>query len=255
MTRLLAAGLAVWAVSSVGCTTCRYHACEPALRHEPCEEDPILPKHKTYAVLVNGGDVLGFGKFAKMQHRLNEAGFAMVYYGQVYHGGMIERELRDVFGRDADTRFVIVGYGEGAAVAESLASRLTAGGLPVDAVVHLAPVRTSVSVSSPSSVKRLVFYPEGATTIGSVPDADGTVLPGIGHYDVPLHPVVVSAVLNLMRDSAGRVPVNNETPTYMPILDDPAPIPAVIMELAPTETVPPAPRKKLPTADLTGRVK
>jgi hypothetical protein len=256
MTRLLVAGFAVWAVSSVGCATCRYHACEPALRHEPCEDDPILPKHKTYAVLVNGGDVLGIGKFAKMQHRLNEAGFAMAYYGQVFHGGMIERELRDVFCRDADTRFVIVGYGEGTAVAESLAGRLTAGGLPVDAVVHLAPVRTSVSVSSPPSVKRLVFYPEGATTIGSVPDADGTVLPGVGHYDVPSHPVVVSAVLNLMRESAGRVPVSDATQTYLPILDDPAPIPNIIVESAPTETTPlTPPRKKQPTADLTGRVK
>lgn len=255
MTRLLAAGLAVWAVSSIGCTACRYNACEPALHHEPCESDPILPKHKTYAVLVNGGDVLGFGKFAKMQHRLNEAGFAMVYYGQVYHGGMIERELRDVFCRDSDTRFIIVGYGEGATVAESLAGRLTSGGLPVDAVVHLAPVRTSVRVSCPSSVKRLVFYPEGANAIGSVPDADGTVLPGVGHYDVPSHPVVVSAVLNLMRESAGRVPVSDVTPTYLPIVEDPAPIPNVIVESAPSEKEPLISRKKQPTADLTGRVK
>jgi hypothetical protein len=250
--RSVVAVFGVIALLSSGCCTCRYDSVAASHPAEPDDGGIPNTRRKIYTVLVNGEDIFGFADFTKVRDELTRSGFPMVYTGELFHAGPIERSVRDVHAREPDSRFVVVGFGYGASVADQLAARLVTNGIPVDAVIALSPLDRT-SANTVAGFKRLKFLPNGSAVSTAESDPETTHIPAVNHLQLPTHPVVVAAILDEMKASAARVIMSDESPQYRPLLDDPAPIPAVVHGRPEPEG--PLVRKQVPTGQLTGRTK
>lgn len=224
MKRLFLAGLL--AVSGLsGCTTCCHKAGDMALVPESCPEQPADRRAKVYAVLFRGFDPFHVSHVEKLRAELNEHGFAKVYCVDFYHEAFVEKEVKRILCEEPDARFVVVGYSLGAGAAESFVSRVTPCGVPVDALVEIAPVY--LPLATPPDLSRvgrhLVITNAASHAYG--PQAEVLNLSGAWSLTMPSNPITVQAVREILIASAEHVPPTGDTSPTLPLVDNPAPLP------------------------------
>jgi hypothetical protein len=94
-------------------------------------------RRHVYLFLMNGIDPLGAGNLSGLVDHIHNLGFTQTYYGQLYHRGWMEREMKRIAKEDHDARLVLIGYGCGASTLCNLGQRLAASGMCVDMLIAL----------------------------------------------------------------------------------------------------------------------
>ncbi len=221
---LLLSGVAA-ALGTVGCVrNCHTH---PYQCLRPIEEVAVIApaRAKVYVFLMNGADVFDVGTLKELECSIVSAGFPKVYYAQRLDQEWYYRELHRLRRDDPDNRFVLVGQGTAADQLQQLACRVTADGIPLDAVVFLDPVGAKANLTDdsayPVTVLRSRLWPasRALSTVSTVK------IPEVGHAHLPTHPATVSELISLLTESARRVPIIRKPIDCIPLTDEPKPIP------------------------------
>jgi pimeloyl-ACP methyl ester carboxylesterase len=213
---------------AAGCTTCNYQANAITLSPEECPGSCAAQRNGVTVFLINGIDVLDIGGMSKLRDRLNEAGFSQVYYGSTVNCGHFAREMKRIAKDDPETRFVIVGYGTGTGDAADLARQAGVNLVRVDTVILLDPSGVDPAAIVPVEAGVRVIQSDGWKNDALHPRAEVTTLSGVGHFELPSHAATAGCVLEVLKEAVTRVPLVEEGHLVIPLLDDPAPVPAVI---------------------------
>ena len=240
----LVAGLASVAFGLAGCATCNHKACAVSLCPPSAPDTCAAQRNRVHVFLVGGADVFDDGGLRELRDVVNAAGFSQVYYGQIQHCGWFEREARRIACDDPEARFVFVGYGVGAGNAVRLAA-----GRPghVDGLVLLDPAGVPECGCTAAGAPVHVIGSERWTKKADLTGCDVVRLPGVCHFALATDPLTVEKTLELLREAVARVPDDAIAPLVMPMIDDPAPLPAVIPDSAI------APKGRPPAGTLTSR--
>ena len=220
----LLGGLAV-ALVTAGCTaTCRTnpHDCLRAVE----EVAVIAPaRAKVYVFLMNGSDVFDVGHLKETECDLHRAGFPKVYYAQQLDQEWYYKELHRLRRDDPDNRYVLVAQGTAAEQLRQLACRVTADGIPLDAVVYLDPIGVKEDLAAdtayPTTVLRSRLWPTSPKQAA----VESLRIQEVGHAHLPNHPAVVQQIVSIVTDSARKVPIERKPIDCIPLTDEPRPIP------------------------------
>jgi hypothetical protein len=220
---LAAVGLGMALISS-GCVTCCHESAKAILEAGPTCDVPHCDRQKAYAVFIDGVNPFGL---CLLRDRLAENGFAKVYCGNMAHAGWFKREIVRVHADDPSTRFVIVGYEMGCSDANGIAADVMEAGVPVDAVILVAPVATRSMRSCPA---RRILVTCGYD-VPETPHSERCTVCDANPFTLPTHATTVGLVLNVLKESASRVehPPVYEFPTLRyehaapPVIPSPIP--------------------------------
>ena len=230
-------GLLLPALAGVGCVrNCRSN---PHMCLRPVEEmnAPAPARFKVYVFLMNGHDLFDLGDLKELEASIHAAGYPKVYYAQRFDQEWYYKELHRLRRDDPDNRFVLVGQGTASDQLLELAKRVTADGIPLDAVLFLDPVGGKADLTQdtpfPSTVLRSRLWPEPH----SLRAGDSLKVREVGHLHLPTHPATVDELIKVLSTSAAQVPDRRKPVECIPLTDEPKPIPR------PTEAkvVPPYP--------------
>lgn len=222
----VASFLAVSAILLSGCTTNRYSGFNESLR--PMGQSPVLAaaRQSVYAFLMNGADVLEVGDFATLPHALSCAGYPKAYYGQSFDGDWFEREMHRIHAEEPDARFILVGYGSAAGPTRDLGSCVSQAGLPLDAVVYLDPIEWFSATASKTPFRTVTIRSHHWRAGPRVPcTAPGVLISDTGHLTLPSNRTTLQVIVELMTESALRVPPLNTSVECLPLRDGNRPIP------------------------------
>jgi len=221
---LLAAGLA----GQGGCMTFLNPAAPPTqLALEQCHSLPKCCRNHVYMVLVNGLDPLHCGNLPGVRDYLQGLGFR-TYYGEVYHGDWLKRELRKVHQEDPQARFVLVGYSAGGNVVHGLAQDTQADGIFIDTVVYLdAPWVYNSLPKRPANVGRVVSIYTSSSLLGghALEGADNYQLTNTKHLAAPTHELTLELLAGVLAEVAVTVPVVETAAPVLPGSEEPTPRP------------------------------
>jgi hypothetical protein len=193
---LAAVALAV-AASGGGCVTCHHEAAEAALAAGPQCTTPTCERNKVHVFLINGLTPTGSCGLSGLRDKLGRCGFAKVGYGQIVHGWWAAEEMKSIHADDPDARFVLVGYDVGCGEAVRVTNQVRRAGVPVEAVVLLAPVGRPAAVPG----VRTLLVTSGAGR-SPVPHTESVIVADANHFNLPTHPQTVAAVSGLLNDLA-----------------------------------------------------
>ncbi len=214
MTRRTAAtalGLVVFAFSSIGCTCCRHRALYDSLASDDVSNTTATRRNDVYTFVLGGTDPFDSG-LDRLAVGLNEHGYAKVYTGTRFHADWFAKEARRIAADNPDARFAVVGRRGGATRAAELTSQLAREGLPVDALVLIDPDGLPSVDATLGGVVTTVFHPA----------------------EMGLEAASVSGVLN---EVTKRVPTETAIPVVLPLVDDPAPAPEIVVATPGTSAV------------------
>ena len=230
-------GLLLPALAGVGCIrNCRSN---PHMCLRPVEEmnAPAPARFKVYVFLMNGHDLFDLGQLKELECRINDAGFPKVYYAQRFDQEWYYQELHRLRRDDADNRFVLVGQGTAADQVQQLAGRVTADGIPLDAVVFLDPAGGKADLSEGDTYTTSVVRSRRWPAAWGMSTSRALKIPDVGHGQQPTHPATVDELVGILTYSALQVPVERKPVECIPLTDEPRPIPRP----AEPKMVPPAP--------------
>jgi hypothetical protein len=199
----LVAVFAGLALSQAGCVTCCHKGYEKSLKSGPDCDLPAAARNQVYVFLIDGLTPPTHNGLGALRTKLGESGFAKVGIADLAGSLGIEHEIKKIRACEPEARFVLVGYDVGATAAVCDAKHLAAKGIPVDAVVLLDPV----------GCKEVCCAPTLLVTSGkkpcAVPHSARVVVPDVGHFGLPAHPVTVAAITDLL----ATIAANNFEPT------------------------------------------
>jgi hypothetical protein len=87
--------------------------------------------------MVHGLDPFDYANLSGVRDYLHSLGFNQTYYGQLYHGGHFDREIRRLRREDPESRFVLIGFSLGANVVRDLAHEVNSEDIRIDLLVYL----------------------------------------------------------------------------------------------------------------------
>ncbi len=218
---LLCLGLAI----SAGCTTCRHSAFQESLRPVEHVRVPAQARSKVYAFFMNGADLLELNGFSELQDGLICAGFPKIYYAQRADREWYYRELHRLHRDDPDARFLLVGYGSAADQIQELACRVSREGIALDAVVYIDPVGMKGDSMQNVPFRTVILKSHHWRGAPRLKAPESITVNNVGHISLPTHPATVQTLVDLMTESALRVPLPDATIDCLPLRDKGRPIP------------------------------
>lgn len=171
---------------------------------------PAEAKQHVYLFFLNGIDPLEFGQLSQLRDFCQELGFAKSWYGQFYHRWYFQRVIEDIVHRDAEARFVIVGFSAGALAARDLASSLNQENIPVDLLVYIGGATlTNSPRNRPNNVRRLLHIRANDWIFRgwAIEGAENIKCEDVWHFGTPNHPETRRRIAEALAQIAGRVPV------------------------------------------------
>lgn len=218
---LLLAGI----ISSVGCTSTKYTAFARSMR--PIEETTVSAqvRNKVYAFFMNGADVLEINGFSELQDELICAGYPKLYYAQRSDREWYRRELHRLHREDPDARFILVGYGSAADQIQGLACQVTQEEIPLDAVVYIDPIGAKGDLTQNVPYRAVILKSHHWRGAPRLKAPEMVTIDRVGHIGVPCHPATVQYFVDLITESALRVPIPDAMIVCRPVLDPKRPIP------------------------------
>lgn len=222
---LLVGGLLGSVVAAGGCLRCRHTAYGECLK--PVEQvAAIAPaRAKVYVFLMNGADWFDVGGLKELEGEIVRAGFPKVYYAQRFDKAWYYKEIHRLRRDDPDNRFVLVGIGTAADQLQELAACVTKDEIPLDAVVFLDPVCAKGDLATDTPYPTKVVRSHHWLGSPRLVAAETMSVPRVGHLHLPDHPVAVAAVVEILTDSALKVPLDLRPIDCVPQLDETKPIP------------------------------
>jgi hypothetical protein len=226
---LLALGLA----SQAGCLSCM-HPVEPPEPHfgDVCQTVPVGCRNHVHVFLMNGLDPINYGNLTGLRDYVQDLGFSKTYYGQLYHAGWFEKEIRRLHQEDPDARVVLIGFSLGVQEMHSVAKDLSAEGIPIDLLVFLSgnhPV-AFMPENRPANVHRVVnILASGSMKAYGVREyAENVRLPeDTWHFGSPTHPYTLEKLSEELAALALTVPLREIVRPAQPS-DEEAPTPRPI---------------------------
>lgn len=148
--------------------------------------------------LINGMDPTNFGNMTGLRDHLHQAGYSRVVYGQVFHAGDFEQQLRAIRQADAQAKFVLIGFSMGASRAFDIASAVQADPINIDLIVCLSgnyPL-SRLPKERPPNVRKVVNVLASGLmkNAGQRDYAENIRLPGAWHYGTPTHPTTLQVI-------------------------------------------------------------
>ena len=208
-----------------GCTSCRHTAFAESMK--PIEDVAVIApaRSKVYAFFMNGADLLEINGFSELQEGLTCAGFSKIYYAQRADREWYRKELHRLHREEPDARFLLVGYGSAADQIQELACQVGHEGIPLDAVVYIDPIGVEGDLTRGVPHRAVILKSHHWRAAPRLRAAESITVDGVGHIGVPVHPVTVQVMVDLMTESALKVPLPDATIDCRPVLDPKRPIP------------------------------
>jgi hypothetical protein len=178
---------------------------------------------------MNGLDPVNYGNLTGLRDYVQDLGFGKTYYGQLFHAGWFEKEIRHIHQDDPDARIVLIGFSLGVQEMHSVAKDLSAEGIPIDLLVFLSgnhPVWFMPS-ERPANVHRVVnILASGSMKAFGVREfAENVRLPdGTWHFDTPTHAYTLEKLSEELAALALTVPLR-EIVRQPPLPEEEAPTP------------------------------
>lgn len=212
-------------VVGVGCIKCRHTGYHEALY--PPAELPYPPpvRNQVFLFMMNGRDPLECGGMLELRDQLCRAGYPMVYYAQRVDREWYRREMWRVVRDNPGARILLLGYSAAAPLVKGLAYEAARDELPIDAVIYLDPVGTSGDLAATLTFRSVAVRSHNWRGGRALATSDTVLVPKVGHYGLPTHPVTVDSLVQLLTDSAGRVVLYPTIGPSLPLRDKPDPTP------------------------------
>jgi hypothetical protein len=198
-------------VANAGCVACCHKTYETAWRGGAECDIPVPCRGQVYVFMIHGVTPSTECGLEALRLKLGEAGFCKVGVGELVHCGWVQGEIKRIRKCEPEARFVLVGYDLGGPAAVSVAHDLSLSGVPVEAVVLIAPMGKTVTETC--EVRTLLIAGGGSAC--RTPHTEAIVVPDANHWTLPAHPVTVAVVTGLLREIA----VANCHLTSEPILE------------------------------------
>lgn len=212
-------------LASVGCLKCHHTAYRECLRPvEQCEVS-ALARAKVYVFLMNGADVVDIDGLKELECQIVAAGFPKVYYAQRFDLEWYYRELHRLRRDDPDNRFVLIGQGAGAKQLQELACRVTADGIPLDAVVFHDPIGIAADLASEAEYETFVIRSHLWVGAPKLAASEEMRVSGVHHLHLSDSPTVVATIASILTRSAKQVPIARQPVDCIPLVDENKPIP------------------------------
>jgi len=236
----LSLSLVAASVSGPGCLSFLHPAALPPGEIQGIVGDLPGPSQKGVDIFVfNGADPLWYANVAGLRDHLVDAGFARVWFGEVYHGRGFRDQVRLIHKRTPREKIVVVGFDYGAEAARSMACDLAAEGIEIDLLMLLEPRGLSLTPTSPLLPilrKVVVSGRANGDLMEPIRGHEMVRLPGVGRWEVPSSPETLRLLTAEVMQVALRVEVVGPSPFPIelretpppprPIADPDAPLPA-----------------------------
>lgn len=241
-----------------GCQSCQHNACNLALA--PYEESHATSaqRNRLHVFLFNGREPSSLGGMLELREKLNNAGYAKVHYGELYHSASLENEIIRLAQDDENNRFLIVSYAFSKDVSSRIANRCIENGIRVRGVIEIAPM----TINNKSDATHCELTKITSTLHQEIAPASTNVfiIPNSSSWNLPSHPETGKIVINECSRISKEIVVDEiyQTRSYS-LLENPAPLPTIIGNDTGSKTYDlnknilpvPTPGKSLPTGRLT----
>lgn len=211
---------------AAGCVTPCHKACDKVLApNDGLHETTLAQRNRIHVFVINGNEPFGRDGLSKLSTHLNESGFAKVNVGGLVFRPYFQAKIRQAHRDDPDARFILIGYGFGAAAAEGMAAALHGEGVPIEAIVALAPQYLPFMSAEATPVRRIVIRNKaGAMPLEMV--ESGTIF--LASNDVASDEAMHHLVADLLNDACAGLPaIVDMPPSVLALIDDPAPLPSL----------------------------
>ena len=176
---------------------------------------PVLATHPearthVYTFLINGNDPLLLGNFPAVQQEIFRWGFPHTWYGEMYHVGQFEREIRQIHQRDPDARVVLVGFSYGGMLAQRLARRLARDGIHINRLILIDAFGVDEAADAPEGYHGRTVNISGESYFQPaqvIEDGENIQVPEYHHFAIPTHASVLHRVSEELAAAAQEVPV------------------------------------------------
>ncbi len=225
MMRFLLLLFAAFTATGSGCVRCRYTAL--AESQMPVERTAVSApaRSKVYLFLANGADLTEQGRITELQQKVICGGFPKVYHAQRFDRAWFRKELHRLHREDCNSRFIIIGYGTAADQVLELACCVSDEGIPLDCVGFIDPAGLNADLMYRAPFRTILFRSHHWVLSPRLVTNEMVKVHNVGHYDIMPNPLTANAVIELMTESALRVPIDNRPIQCLPIRDDVRPIP------------------------------
>jgi hypothetical protein len=209
---------------SAGCNSCPHKAYAQSLR--PVEEVSVIApaRARVNVFLMNGADLLEVGGLSELKDGIVAGGFPKVYYAQRFDREWYRRELHRLHREDPDNRFVLIGYGTAADQLRQLAVQVAGEQIPLDRVIFLDPAGENADLTN-CPFPSLVIRSHHWRLSPRLQPTESMTIHRTRHPNVPDSPATVQQVLEILIDSACRVPLNIPPIECVPEIDPKRPRP------------------------------
>lgn len=190
--------------------------------YAPCVGLPKCARDKVHIVFVHGADPFDCANLEGVREHLHHLGFLQVWSGSPLRKGYFARELRRAAQEVPDARFVLIGFGHGAATAGALAHELAPDGLVFDRLIAING--HGLDDYQADNVQKLVSIRRGAQTHNDAPGyREQCHIEQVSHFGTPTHPQTLEAIAEELQSVTMSVPV--VLPAGPPPLTETAPTP------------------------------
>lgn len=211
--------LAVPLFCGAGCLSCLHPAKPSEQMLETCHSVPPLGRNHVYIFFVGNLDPLNCANLTGVRDCLQSLGFIKTYYGQAYHVCWFKNELCRLHEEDPAARFVLIGHGCGANVANALAWKVAEQDIHIDLLVYLDASRLDFRCERPGNVEKVVHI-SGTYCVSrrkNLNDVENIHLDNAGCLGAATHPQTLDLLTEELTHVACRVPINLPAePSEMP---------------------------------------
>ncbi len=214
-------------VAVPGCMPFLHRVDLPAVeRVTACKVMPVCGRNHVYVFMIHGLDPFDWSNLAGVRDYLQALGFRKTYYGQLYHAGRYEAEIRRLHREDPEARFVVIGFSFGANVARYLANQARAEGIAIDLLVYLGgnTLKNEPRDQPDNAAKVVNILAAGAVWNGAWMDrAENIHETDVYHFGSASHPRTLEVLARELAVVAGNGVVE-ETTSLAPPLPNAAPV-------------------------------
>jgi hypothetical protein len=164
-------------------------------------------------------DPLDCSNLSGVHDYVRSLGFHKTYFGQIYHAGYFEREVRRIHCEDPDARFALIGFNCGAGKVRDIALAVKPDNIHIDLLVYLGGCAlTGGSCGRPENVTYVLNIQADSCIGKRVPvcGAENVDIHKVGYLGSPSHPFTLEMLAQELTALASSVPVPVPVPPAIP---------------------------------------
>jgi hypothetical protein len=166
---------------------------------------PVGQRNLVYVFVLGGNNPIESSALDRFRQGLNAQGYAKVATGPSIFYWWMASEMKRIHREDPNAVFVIAGLDSSASLAVKLSEKVTAEGVPIDAVVIVDP---SGKTSGPSNGSKTLVVSAGYGNAAKT-DAQSLVITAPGQLGLTGDQRTIDGVVNLLNEIALQNPLPN----------------------------------------------